>query len=140
MSAPARPILTLEIICANPACGKAAVLTGSARRHSIARGYGYCSTACGHASLRAQLVARMMDPVERARSGIKTLELSIECATCGKAVVLTGRARTNVLQRGGRGYCPNGVCGKVGASVQLSAVMTWRMADPVQTCSSSRST
>jgi hypothetical protein len=63
---------------------------------------------------------------------IQRLELTINCSACGKAVVLTGRARSNALLRG-RGYCPPpSGCGAIGASALLSAAARARMADPTR--------
>ena len=72
-----REKLTLEIICANPTCGKVVVLTGIARANALRRGgRGYCHppAECGKVSRRTRCAAaatvRYTDPAERERQKI----------------------------------------------------------------------
>jgi hypothetical protein len=68
----------------------------------------------------------MFAVASRYPDGPKVLEVACANPTCGKAVALTGMARTNARKRG-RGYCSL-ECGKDGklASLSVAKSVHWR--------------
>ena len=63
--------LTLEITCSNPACGKAAVLTGVARTNALRPGHrAYCSCACSDACRAANISAGRSTPEAWERASV----------------------------------------------------------------------
>jgi hypothetical protein len=92
-----RKLPPLEITCANLTCPtpeRVVVLTGKARYAAQKRGYSYCSPECGKAA------GIVLHVAARYPNGPKVLEVTCANPACGKAVALTGVARTNALKRG----------------------------------------
>jgi hypothetical protein len=114
-----RKKLTLEITCSNPACGKAAVLTGVARTNVLQGGSaGYCSKLCGVAGKSA-----------RNPGGRKYVEYPPYCGICREPVTLTtASARFRARERG-YAYCSKECRAK---SDRISVSQIARAADPAE--------
>jgi hypothetical protein len=113
-----RKILELPINCAT--CGKAVVLTGQDRARARRRGHGYCSLTCSKAGKSARiLAARWPD----GRKVLSTFCSNVDCPTPEKPVMLTGKARYDVLRRQ-RAYCSR-ACSDSGRAANLM-LASWR--------------